>query len=88
MTTNEIPLAQEIGRVPSMVVPLDAREERRFQDLEEESVMVDIHQHPFVCPKEYREESRRYRSSERRESQQEPAQEGATVRRASRLPGQ
>ena len=52
MTTNQIPLAQEIGRVPSMVVPLDSREERRFKVLEEEVVMVDIHQHPFVCPED------------------------------------
>ena len=41
MTTNQIPLAQEIGRVPSMVVPLDSREERRFKVLEEE--VVEIH---------------------------------------------
>ena len=52
MTADQIPLAQEIGRVPSMVVALDSREEGRFKVLEEEAVMVDIHQHPFVCPED------------------------------------
>ena len=52
MTNDEIPLAQEIGRVPSMTVPLDVQQEQRFQALEEESVMVDLHQHPFVCPED------------------------------------
>lgn len=52
MTTDYIPLAQEIGRVPSMIVPLDVQGETRYQRLLDESVMVDVHQHPFVCPED------------------------------------
>ncbi len=50
MTTNNIPLAQEIDRVPSSTVPLDAREETRFDRIMDAAVMVDVHQHPFVMP--------------------------------------
>ena len=50
MTTNNIPLAQEIDRVPSSTVPLDAKEETRFDRIMDEAVMVDVHQHPFVMP--------------------------------------
>ena len=52
MTIGEIPLARQIGRVPSMTVPLDAGQEARFERLAEESIMVDLHQHPFVCPED------------------------------------
>jgi membrane dipeptidase len=47
---NPIPLAQEIGRVPPMLVQLDAQQELRFQQIVQEAVMIDMHQHPFVCP--------------------------------------
>jgi len=50
MSENEIPLAKEIGRVPSMTVTLDQGEELRYQRLMEDIIMVDVHQHPFVCP--------------------------------------
>jgi membrane dipeptidase len=43
-----IKLAAEVGRVPSMRVPLDDDQERRFERLMETLVMVDIHQHPMV----------------------------------------
>ena len=52
MTDNEIPLAREIGRVPSMTVALDQEEELRFQRLMEDIIMIDVHQHPFVCPED------------------------------------
>lgn len=52
MPTNSIPLAKEIGRVPSMTVPLDRPQELRFQRLAEEAIMIDVHQHPFVCPED------------------------------------
>jgi hypothetical protein len=42
-------LAAQVGRVPSMVVPLDREQELRFQRLLEVLVMVDIHQHPPTC---------------------------------------
>jgi membrane dipeptidase len=47
---NGIPLAKEVGRVPPFTVPLDVRQEVRYQRLAEEVVMVDVHQHPFVLP--------------------------------------
>ena len=50
MTENPFPLAQQVGRVPSMTVPLDGEQERRFQGLMEEVVMIDLHEHPMVCP--------------------------------------
>jgi membrane dipeptidase len=50
MPGNAFPLAKQIGRVPSMTVPLDATQEQRFQRLMEEIVMVDLHQHPLVWP--------------------------------------
>ena len=52
MVTPFIPLAKEIDRVPSMTVPLDNDQERRFQRLADEVIMIDVHQHPFVCPED------------------------------------
>ena len=46
----QIPLARQVGRVPSSVVPLDAGEEVRYQAIAEEAVSIDVHQHPFVLP--------------------------------------
>lgn len=39
MTPARFHLVAQIGRVPSMTVPLDARQEVRFQRLMEESVL-------------------------------------------------
>ena len=50
MATKRIRLAKQIDRVPSTPVSLDAGEELRFQNLMEDLVMVDIHQHPMVAP--------------------------------------
>src|SRR4051794_19314148 len=41
-------LAPQVGRVPSMRVPLDAEGERRFQRLMEDLLLIDVHQHPMV----------------------------------------
>ena len=41
-------LAAQVGRVPSMVVPLDREQELRFQRLMDSLVMIDVHQHPQV----------------------------------------
>ena len=46
----QIPLARQVGRVPSSVVPLDAGEEVRYQAIAEEAISIDVHQHPFVLP--------------------------------------
>ena len=50
MARNGIPLVNEIGRVPSVTLPLNGEEEKRYQRLTEETIMVDVHQHPFVFP--------------------------------------
>ena len=50
MASEPLPLVREVGRVPSMTVPLDSKQERRFQDLMEQVVMIDLHQHPMICP--------------------------------------
>ena len=50
MTTPGIPLAREVGRVPSSTVPLGRDEETRFERIMDQAVMIDVHQHPFVLP--------------------------------------
>ena len=50
MDDSLITLAKQVGRVPSMTLPLGSTEEKRFQTLMEEIVMIDLHQHPMVCP--------------------------------------
>ena len=52
MVTSPIPLVKQVGRVPSMTVPLDAEQERKFQRLMEETIMIDLHQHPMVMPED------------------------------------
>jgi membrane dipeptidase len=52
MPANKIPLAKEIGRVPSVTVPLDNEQERRYQRLMDEVIMIDVHQHPMVLPED------------------------------------
>jgi len=49
-TADGIRLSAQVNRVPSMRVALDAREEKRFRGLVEESVMMDLHEHPMVLP--------------------------------------
>ena len=41
-------LVPQVGRVPSMVVPLDPDQELRFQRLMDTLVIIDLHQHPQV----------------------------------------
>ena len=50
MPVREIPLVKEVGRVPSMIVALDAAQEKRFQRLLEDHPMVDMHEHVLVLP--------------------------------------
>lgn len=50
MVTSTIRLAPQLGRVPSMVVPLDVEQERRFADLMSGLPLVDMHQHTMVMP--------------------------------------
>jgi membrane dipeptidase len=41
-------LAAQVGRVPSMVVPLNREQELRFERLVDTLVLIDLHQHPHV----------------------------------------
>ena len=52
MPVSRFRQAEQIGRVLSMRVPLDSGQEKRYQKLAEETVMVDVHQHPFVLPED------------------------------------
>ena len=45
-----VALAAQVGRVPSTVVPLDARDEARFAALMADLLLVDLHQHTMVMP--------------------------------------
>ena len=59
-----IKLAQQIDRVPSMVVPLDNEQELRFQRLMEQVTLVDVHQHPMVLPEDMEELTSYVRTNE------------------------
>ncbi len=52
MAAPHVPLVKEVGRVPSSQLPLDSQQQKRFQGLMEQIVMVDVHQHPFVFPED------------------------------------
>src|SRR4051794_13794148 len=43
-------LAAQVGRVPSMVVPLDQEQDLRFERLMDGLLMLDMHQHVQVMP--------------------------------------
>lgn len=45
-------MARQVDRVPSMRVPLDGDQERRFERLIESLIMIDLHQHPMVLPED------------------------------------
>jgi membrane dipeptidase len=45
-----VPLAQQVGRVPSTLIRLDAREQVRFERLMDGLLLVDMHQHTMVMP--------------------------------------
>ena len=52
MCTPAFTLAKEIGRVPSLTLPLDHAQELRFERLMEQLIMVDVHVHPMVLPED------------------------------------
>jgi membrane dipeptidase len=45
-----VALAAQVGRVPSSVVRLDARDESRFAALMTDLLLIDLHQHTMVMP--------------------------------------
>lgn len=52
MYDGPIALTKQVGRVPSMCVPLDAAGEAHFRRLMDGLVLIDLHQHPVVLPDE------------------------------------
>ena len=52
MTATIFPLVKQVGRVPSMTVPLDRAQETRFHRLMDEIIMIDLHEHPLVLPED------------------------------------
>lgn len=49
-TVSRFKLAAQVGRVPSMVVPLDREQELRFERLMDSLITIDVHQHVQVLP--------------------------------------
>ena len=49
-TVPQFEMAPQVGRVPSMRVPLDAAQELRYKRLMDDLIMIDVHQHPMVMP--------------------------------------
>jgi len=45
---NELRMARQVGRVPSMVVPLDREQQTRFERLMDAITLVDMHEHPML----------------------------------------
>jgi membrane dipeptidase len=45
---SELRMAKQVGRVPSMVVPLDREQQTRFERLMDTITMIDMHQHPML----------------------------------------
>lgn len=41
-------MAEQVGRVPSMVVPLDTDQQTRFERLVDTITLVDMHEHPML----------------------------------------
>jgi membrane dipeptidase len=60
MARTPIALVRQVGRVPTSTVTLDREEERRFEQLMESIIMLDIHQHPMVLPEDLTGELRNY----------------------------
>ena len=50
MTAPAYRLVPEVGRVPSMSVPLDRAQETRLARLMEDLILIDLHEHPVVLP--------------------------------------
>ena len=61
--SSSFTLAAQVGRVPSMRVPLDQSQELRFQRLMDGLVLVDMHQHPMVLPADANEMPAYFRSN-------------------------
>ncbi|SUZ76675.1 uncharacterized protein METZ01_LOCUS29529 [marine metagenome] len=52
MVESSIPLTKQVIQDRPIAVTLDDDEERRFQHLVQETIMIDLHQHPMVKPED------------------------------------
>ena len=52
MADSSVSLTKQVIQGRSTAVTLDDDQERRFQDLVEETTMIDLHQHPMVKPED------------------------------------
>ena len=52
MEESSIPLIKQVIQDRPIAVTLDDEEERRFQHLVQETIMIDLHQHPMVKPED------------------------------------
>ena len=52
MGASSIPLGKQVVEAQSIAVTLDDNQERRFRSLVEETIMIDLHQHPMVKPED------------------------------------
>ncbi len=59
---TELGMAKQIGRVDSMVVPLDRDQETRFDRLMDTITMVDMHEHPMVLTDDVKDLGTYFRS--------------------------
>ena len=63
MPIPQFEMAPEVGRVPSMRVPLDQAQEARFKRLMDDLVLIDMHQHPMVLTADANELPAYFRSN-------------------------
>ena len=52
MPKESIRMSKQVRPSELEVVSLDDSQERRFRKLEEEAVMIDLHEHPMVKPED------------------------------------
>jgi membrane dipeptidase len=57
-------MAKQVDRVPSMVVPLDAEQQKRFERLMDSITLVDMHEHPMVLTEDIHELGQYFRAHE------------------------
>ena len=57
-------MAKQVDRVPSMVVPLDTDQEKRFERLMDSIILVDMHEHPMVLTEDVHQLGSYFRAHE------------------------
>ncbi|HLE70554.1 MAG TPA: diguanylate cyclase, partial [Vicinamibacteria bacterium] len=52
---REFDLVEGEGPFPSYLLPLSSEKEKRVEDLAERSIIISLHEHPHLFPKDIRE---------------------------------